>query len=162
MTLTDITQIRVLPMHSLNVALSAGETFFLTNPESDSTWEWTEIKQPNAAGGSECVGYKLSITWIIPYGHLQTQTELHRMLAQRTINFVSLELKAIDGQQQGAHLTVGSNSTAPATVEHWSYELVINKAELRPRTELRLRGLFSIDALGVAPNPNFFNQLSGF
>lgn len=149
-------------MHSIQLSFTGGGSLFFSNPESDSTWEWSEIKQPNSFGGGDVVGYKLTITWILPYGHLETQSEMHRILANEGLSFVSMELKAIDGQSQGAHLSVGSNTEFPPTVEHWTYELLVNKAQLRPRTELRLKGIFSLDALGVDPNPHFFKQLSGF
>ena len=162
MTLTDITAIKVLPMHSINLSFDGGGSVFITNPESDSTWEWSELKQPNGFGGGDVVGYRLEITWILPYGNLETQTEMHRILAQQRVTFVSMELKAIDGQQQGAHMAIGANATTPPTVEHWTYELLINKAQLRPRTELKLKGLFSLDALDVAPNLSFFDHITGF
>lgn len=156
----SITDIRIAPMHSLEIYLSSIETIYFEHPEADSNYEFTEVKQPNGFGGGDVVAYRLDITWILPYAALQDLFEdALRKLARNTIATVALTLLPVSGQSAGATIILGSPER-PVTVADWTYEWRTNKAQLRPRTELKLHGLFSLDALGEDDDiyPSFFHQ----
>lgn len=131
--------------------------------ESDSTFELTPIRRATDTGGLRTVAYKIEINAFIMQNNFDVMfTDLNK-IAREELTEVQCNLRALDEQPAGAAMSIRVNRAIKHKSWHSSFE--IKQVEYRPRLQVRVGGLFSIDMLEQNGSSGVFhryNPLSKF
>lgn len=145
-TFSDITDVRLIPVHEVTVNAATLTNIKFQCLEADSNWRLVPITQPNDRGGLTVVARKLEATMVIPFTNYETLLGIFEALDLQVITSAELHLKAAEGQTAGGEMKLGFDGTSGWVTDYhvtWSIE----STEQRGRLTLEITGLYSVDII---------------
>ena len=168
---TDITTVRILPIHSLSVVYpgEAANSYNLELPAADSTWSWEEIIDgPGQSGEERVVGYQLSADLNFPYDAYGTMASTFLYWQNKTPESLFLRLKPLDAQQKGATLDIQVyDSGLVELIDLHPLRVKLqggggDAGGMIPRMNIQIKALYSPDILAITDSGKPFNAVAGF
>lgn len=134
--------VKIMPLYGLILRYGSNITEFRFL-ESDSTFELTPIRRNTDTGGLRTVAFKIEINAFVMQNNFDEMfTELNT-IAREELTEVQCNLRALDDQPAGAAMSIRVNRAIKQKTWYASWE--IKQVEYRPRLQVRVGGLFSID-----------------
>lgn len=168
---TDITLVRMLPIHSLSVVFpgETGNSYNLEWPSSDSSWTWEEIVDgPGRSGEERIVGYQLSADLKFPYDAYKNMASTFLDWQNKVPESLFLRLKPLPAQQKGGTLDIQVyDSSTVNFIELHPLRVRLQGGSgggtgMIPILNIQIKAFYSIDILSVTDSGQPFNQVSGF
>lgn len=130
--------------------------------ESDSTFSIRAIMSPTDRGGSRVQALTVEANAIIAQNVYEFMANDFTSLMTWKVSNVEITLAPLEGQEGGGVMKIHVRNPGLA-IRQWEIaEFKIDSAGPRPRTTLRIVGVFSLDAFVNASPTGLFNQISGF
>lgn len=168
---TDITLVRILPIHSLSVVYPgvSGNSYNLELPAADSTWAWEEIVDgPGRSGEERVVGYQFTADLNFPYDAYGAMAATFLDWQNKIPESLFLRLKPLAGQQKGATLDIQVyDSGLVELIDLHPLRVRLqggggDAGGMIPRLNIRIKAFYSLDIMTITDSGKPFNPVAGF
>lgn len=153
MTHDDLQKIKVMPLRDLILNFSASRPHTGINTatvafrllESDSTLVLSPIRRQTHRGAFKTVAYKLEVSAFVSQNNFNEYTADLDNISRGELQNIKCVLQPESGQPAGAKMVLAFDRTIAHRTFWASWE--IEQVEFRPRLNVKVGGLFSIDLL---------------